>query len=411
MLTVANLISRAEQEELRVVLSMPPRHGKTLSFLHGIAWRLSRHPHLINAYVTYGQSLSNTKSRALRRMAVEPPLRVPLAADANTVQEWETTRGGGLLATGINGPLTGKGITGIGLVDDPFKGRADAESALQRDKVWDWFTNDFMTRLEPGSSAIVMATRWHEDDLSGRLANLGGWEVINLPALTDDGTALWPERFSAERLAEQRALMGEYAWASLYQGQPRPRGDTVFGDGFALYDHLPAGPYREAHGFDAAYTAKTHADHTVLLTGRWIGDRLYITGMGRWQKDASDVIDIMRQRGIRHLTWIRSGTEKGLEVALRRAGIRVTAITASSDKYDRAQPAATAARAGSIVIPSPDAPQYGPWVEVFAREVLDFTGLGDRSDDIVDALAALYSELSGTARPVTSLRAAEGLYR
>src|SRR5690606_33510962 len=102
---------------------------------------------------------------------------VQLADDAQTVREWRTTAGGGLLATGVGGPLTGQGITGLGVVDDPVKNRQEAESALIRDRVWEWFTDVFYTRLEPGASAIVVATRWHQDDLDRKSTRLNSSHV------------------------------------------------------------------------------------------------------------------------------------------------------------------------------------------------------------------------------------------
>ena len=120
-------------------------------------------PHLdatrTHAYTTYGADLSYSKSRVARRYAIEDG--VTLDQSSQSVKEWRTTGGGGLLATGAGGPLTGQGITGVGVVDDPYKNRQDAESALMRDRIDDWFRSVFYTRLEPGSSAIVIHTRWH----------------------------------------------------------------------------------------------------------------------------------------------------------------------------------------------------------------------------------------------------------
>lgn len=384
-------MERATREEVRAVVSMPPRHGKTSTFLHAFAWLLLHDPTRTHAFATYAQHLANSKSRTARRLAVDAG--VSLADDAKTVSEWRTPEGGGLLATGVGGPLTGQGITGLGIIDDPLKNRLEAESALMRDRIWEWFTDVFYTRLEPGASAIVVATRWHSDDLSGRLI-ADGWEYVNLPAINDDGQALWPERYDLPRLREIEKQVGAYTWASLYQGQPVPRGGAVF-DGVTTYDALPEGAYREAVGFDAAYTARSHADYSVALTGRLIGDTIYLTGMLRAQSEAGAFLDQLTANGITRVTWFRSGTEKGLEAFMKRAGVNVQAITATGDKFARATPAAAAWNAGRIAIPTPKAAQHGPWVAALLDEVLSFTGLGDKHDDIVDALAALHHALVG----------------
>lgn len=377
------------------MVSMPPRHGKTSTILHSVAWLLTLDPSRTHAFATYAQELANSKSRTARRIA--RGAGVQFAGDAQTVREWRTSADGGLLATGVGGPLTGQGITGLGVVDDPMKNRQEAESALIRERVWEWFTDVFYTRLEPGASAIVVATRWHPDDLSGRLL-ADGWEGINLPAIDDHGEALWPERYGSDRLTEIREQVGEYTWASLYQGQPVPRGGAVF-DGITTYDKLPEGAYREAVGFDAAYTAKTHADYSVALTGRLIGDTTYLTGMIRQQAEAGQFLDQLTARGIKRVTWFRSGTEKGLEAFMRRAGLQVDAITATGDKFARAQPAAAAWNAGRIAVPAQGSEHHGPWVSALLDELLAFTGLGDKHDDTVDALAGLHHALAGGKQP------------
>lgn len=398
MLTIAELVERATREEIRAVVSMPPRHGKTSTFLHAFAWLLTLDPTRTHAFATYAQHLANSKSRTARRLAVDAG--VSLADDAKTVSEWRTPEGGGLLATGVGGPLTGQGITGLGIIDDPLKNRLEAESALMRDRIWEWFTDVFYTRLEPGASAIVVATRWHSDDLSGRLI-ADGWEYVNLPAINDDGQALWPERYDLERLRKIEKQVGAYTWASHYQGQPVPRGGAVF-DGVTTYDALPEGPYRAAVGFDAAYTAKTHADYSVALSGRLVGDTIYLTGMTRAQAEAGAFLDQLAARGIQRVTWFRSGTEKGLEAFMRSRGVMVDAVTATGDKFARAQPAAALWNDRKIAIPAPGAPEHGPWVNQLLDEVLSFTGLSDPHDDIVDALAALHHALIG--QPVVGSR-------
>jgi predicted phage terminase large subunit-like protein len=375
----------ANGEELRVVIAMPPRHGKTETLLRAFAWLLSRDPSSTMAYATYGADLARSKSRSARRYARDAG--VTLANDSASMSEWRTQQGGGLLATGAGGPLTGQGINRLLVIDDPVKNRQEAESALIRDRTWDWFTDVAFTRLEPGASAIVVATRWHPDDLSGRLI-ADGWEALTLPAINDDNEALWPTHYPLERLRDIERQVGGYTWASLYQGQPRPRGGTVFQDAF-YYDALPDGPYREAVGIDFAYTAKSHADYSVAIKGRAIGERLYLTGMVRMQSELPAFGARLRALNApRYLARI-GGTEKGVVQLLKRdLGIRLDTIPASTDKFAFAQPVAAAWNAGNVLLP-----RNAPWVDELLSEVLTFTGVNDTHDDTIDALGALHHAL------------------
>jgi hypothetical protein len=377
-------------DELRLVIAMPPRHGKTETLLRAFAWLLSRDPSSTMAYATYGADLARSKSRSARRYARDAG--VQLASDSASVTEWRTSAGGGLLATGAGGPLTGQGINRLLVIDDPIKNRQEAESALIRDRTWDWFTDVAFTRLEPGASAIVVATRWHPDDLSGRLI-ADGWDSIVLPALDESGAALWPTRYPVERLRDIERQVGAYTWASLYQGQPRPRGGAVFQDAW-YYDELPPDPFREAVGIDFAYTAKSHADYSVAVRGRAIGDCLYLTNVYRAQVEMpAFAAHLKAQAGTRMLARI-GGTEKGIIDFLRRDGIRVETIPASTDKHAFAQPLAAAWNTGRVLLP-----RSAPWVAPLLDEVLSFTGVNDAHDDIVDALGALHHALHGRPGP------------
>jgi hypothetical protein len=151
---------------VRACVSVPPRHAKTETVLHGIAWLLRRHPDWPVAYVSYAADIARSKSRQARDYAARAG--VTLRDDSAALHEWRTPAGGGLLATGVGGPLTGHGVRLL-IVDDPFKNRSEADSPTVRETVHGWFTSTAMTRVEPGGSVLVVHTRWHPDDLIGRL--------------------------------------------------------------------------------------------------------------------------------------------------------------------------------------------------------------------------------------------------
>src|SRR5688500_16480869 len=149
-----------------------------------------------------------------------------------------------------------------------------------------------MTRVEPGGSVFVCQTRWHPDDLSGVLIKRG-WPYVKLPALDEAGTALWPERWPADALQKRREEVGPYVWASLYQGEPRPRGGAVFGDAWG-YEKLPAQGYRVGIGLDLAFTKKTASDYSVLVVMLHHAGFFYVVDVVRAQTRAPDFTEVVR---------------------------------------------------------------------------------------------------------------------
>lgn len=422
---LARLFERAVRgESIRAVVAAPPQHGKTEVMLHGIAWALAQDPTIPFAYATYGADLSHSKSRHARDLARSAG--VELSGNAESVKEWLTSAGGGLRATGVGGPLTGHGAR-IGLVDDPYKNRADAESSAYRHRVEAWFNDVLLTRIAPGGSVIVWATRWTPNDLSGKLVG-EGWEYIRLPAIEDasleayeaiekllrkevdaDRAAdlrvelaraeaglrlLWPERWEGRRSELLALRKNAYTWASLYQGSPRPRGGTVFKDVYR-YDpeELPRYGYREAMGIDAAYTRTTSSDSSAYNVQRRFGDRLYVVESFRGKLPVPDFMrrvgGVQKARGGIPCRWYTSTIESGVADLAAGYGASVEAVRASQDKFLRGQPMAGAWNDGRVLVPS----SGEPWVDVFLNSMLDFTGIGDEVDDEVDAAVAAYDVL------------------
>lgn len=381
-------------ESVRVLLSVPPQHGKTETELHGLAWLLADDPSKTHAFVSYAADYAWSKSRLGRDYA--KTAGVTLRGDSKAVHEWRTASGGGLLATGVGGPLTGHGISGVLLVDDPFKNRQEAESQLIRDHVHEWFTSTAMTRAHPSTSVVVVHTRWHPDDLIGRLQgerNADGspkWECINLPAVSEDGAPLWPKHRPIEFLTEARER-SEYDWWSMYMGTPRSRGGSVFQDA-RLYT-TPSQPYRVAIGIDFAYTSKTHADWSVAVVLAQAGRTYYVLDVKRQQVAATQFASTLRMlqahhNGARMFSFI-GGTEKGVVDFLVSQGVRVHGEPAKADKFVRAQGVAAAWNDGRVLVP-----ERAAWVTPLLAELSAFTGVNDKHDDQVDALAGAFACLN-----------------
>ncbi|NLE76759.1 MAG: terminase, partial [Chloroflexi bacterium] len=213
----------------RLMLFLPPRHGKSeLVTVRYPVWRLAHEPGLRVIVGAYNQTLANKFSRKARRVAQGAGLR--LSPERSAVEDWELARGGSLRAVGVGGGITGQGGDLI-VIDDPVKSREEANSEAYRERVFDWYTDDLYTRLEPGGAAILIMTRWHEDDLAGRILRSEdgpNWEALSLPAEAEEGDvlgravgeALCPARYDVAALREIRTVLGRSYWA-LYQQRPQ----------------------------------------------------------------------------------------------------------------------------------------------------------------------------------------------
>lgn len=407
---LADILERTEREPIRAIVNLPPRHSKTESILHFIAYRLARRPWETIAYVTYGHTLAISKSRLAREYAVRSGLR--LRGDAAAVHEWRTPEMGGALFTSIGGALIGQGANVL-IIDDPHKDRAEAESALHRDAVWEWYTGTGYHRVEPGGSVIVCQTRWHPDDLTGRLLKEHpheNWEVVNLPALgrldetgvriaDDDGDALWPEQWPKEALLKKRGV-DAYEWRSQFQQSPVGRGGAVFRD-VRWYDpaQLPRG-LRISIGIDLAYSEKTKSDYSACVVLGEVDDTVYVLEVVRAQVEVPVFTETVR--GIAHrypgakVRWHTSTTEAGVAQLLKSLGLPVKHALARADKFVRSQPIAASWNAGHVLVPGGRGANGEPipppgWVRDFVSEVTGFTGMGDRHDDMVDAMASAFS--------------------
>lgn len=383
----------------RVCCSAPPRHAKSESVFHVPAFTLRRHPEKTLSYSTYGERLSRKGSRKARAICKEAGI-----VTSGNVNEWRTPEGGGLLAGGVGGPLTGYGVD-IAIVDDPTKNRLEAESATYRERLVDWYHDVLMSRIEPGGSIFVFATRWHPDDLIGQLVGAEGFDYISLPALgrevdgvriADDesGTALWPERWPTETMRKRLEEVGEYTAASLYQQQPRARGERVFGDPHA-WTELP-NRHRAAGGVDSAYSQKTTADFSAYVKMLRDGDRYYVTDAKRVREPAPQFQKrlwlVHQAEQTMQWRWYVATSELGAAsfFADGEHAVPLRGDVAKADKFIRAMKYAAAWNAGRVLVP-----QSAPWLNDFLSEHASFTGINDKRDDLIDAAVAAFDQLDG----------------
>jgi len=377
----------------------------------------------------------------------------PFARPANTIAEWETRAGGGVRAVGVGGGVTGFGA-GLIVIDDPVKNRAEAESETIRENVWDWFNDDIYTRLEPDAAIILIQTRWHDDDLAGRLLkemDNGGeqWAVVNLPALAEprdgnatvmesvsssaddtllnsrvsdtllesrvsgsseppstdvldrlEGEALCPERFDTEALLRIKKKLGSYSFSALYQQRPVPLEGGLFKRTWfkKFADKCPAG-LRWARGYDLAVSTKTSADYTASFRCAFDKEgNLYIGDGFRKRVEYPE-----QRRYVIERIKAERDTQHGIELALHgqafiqelRREVKLGSsafrgVRVDTDKFTRALAWANLAEEGKVYI------VRGAWNQDFLDEVCRFTGRGDKHDDQVDAVSLAVQMLAGT---------------
>lgn len=430
-------------ERVRVLLSVPPQHGKSTLVFHGISYLLRRHPSWPIVFATYAQKFAEKQSKKAQDVALNS--RAITDSDRITLREWFTSSGGSAVFTGVDGPLTGEPAR-VFIGDDLVKNREDADSPVVQAHVADWLTSVAFTRLPESGSAIIVGTRWNENDPIGQLERgvigAGDWEVINLPYLSSirDGRTvpdesgdivLWPRMklpngdevgWTVSGARNKLVEVGAYDAAAMYQGQPRPRGGLVFKQPVRCESPELAGA-RLAIGADPAGTDGPNSNHSVFVA---LAVRDAFDTETRERTTVADVLGVLRlklrpehaapqvlawQRSMGgvplHIEATRDGRALGEALQKIEPGLVIEYVAATGDKFLRAQPSAAAWNAGRIRVPL-DARTMRETTDsdlaAFVRVVTKFSGVGDREDDDVDALSHAWSvalrinDMSGTNR-------------
>lgn len=326
---IADRLEAVERGEIdRLMIFMPPRHGKSeLASKRFPAWCLGRDPLRQIIAASYNSDLANDFGRNVRNIVAEPEFGqvfpgVSLAPDSQAANRMNTNRGGAYVAAGVGTAVTGRGAH-IALIDDPFKDREEADSERRRDLVWDWYRSTLYTRLMPGGAVVVILTRWHEDDLAGRLLEQEGdqWTVLSMPAIDEAGEALWPEWYGLEALERIKNTIGPREWSALYQQRPQPDDGTFFQRAwFRTWDKLPSLRYYGTSDYavtDGAGDYTVHAVWGIDASGdvyrvdSWKGQ----TSSDQWIERKLDLIAKYKP-----LCWFGEGgvIQKAVEPMLRR---------------------------------------------------------------------------------------------
>lgn len=426
----AEALEQAIGGNLRLAFAAPPQHGKTELTLRGFLWWATYFPGKRHAYVTYNHKRALSVAKKFKLLAEDAGYRISGTLDEMVVNETTV-----ILFTSVKGAITGFTIDGVCVIDDPIKDHIQARSATVRNDTIAWWKQGARTRRHPGTSFVVMATRWHAEDLTGYLTKEEGWRYINLTAIAvaNDNDDLDADgrlksdplhRFPGESLApfkppeffdEERK--DRFSWEAMYQGAPPTAMGRVFAEpgttdeggearGAGSYSELPSAGYRVAFGLDLACTAKKSADWSVSIEGWAVGKKLYIVDVQRKQVEAPEFALVLKEQRSRRpdapMRWYAAGPEKSAAQFMARAGIRIKVITAVAEKKVRAIGAAAAWNRGDILLPDPQAEIRIPgteryvqlgWLPAFLDVVTNFTGDEGAKDDDVDALAALFDQL------------------
>lgn len=386
----------------RLMIFTPPRHGKSeLASRRFPAWYLGNNPSKQIIATSYNSDLAGDFGREVRNIVKSPEygvlFKTGLAEDSQAANRWHTSGGGSYVAAGVGTAITGRGADVL-LIDDPVKDREEADSELRRKRVWDWYTSTALTRLMPGGAVVVIQTRWHEDDLSGRLLENGDeWRVLSLPAINEDNEALWPDRYDLASLERIRKALPLRDWSALYQQQPSPEdGDFFKREWFRYYDEMPDRDRLRVYGASDYAVTDGGGDYTVHgVFGIDSEGKVYLLDLWRGQKDSGVWIEAFLDLVERWkpVSWaeeggqIRAALGPFIEQRIRQRNTYVLReqFPSRANKEVRAQ-----SIRGRVSLDGLYLPKAAPWLQAFESELLTFPA--GAHDDQVDVLG-LFGQL------------------
>jgi len=399
----------------RLGVMLPPQHGKTRSVTRTYpVWRMLRTPGLRCGVCSHTQRYAEKISRWSRKLAARAGASF---ADANRADGWELANGSTFIARGRGASVAGEPLDLL-MVDDVFGSRQDADSPVVQEEAYEWYMDDVTPRLQKDAAIVLVNTRWGPGDLYGRIAESEEgpeWRVLRLPAIAEEadplgraaGEALCPDRFPLEKLQQKRRIEG-VGFESLYQGNPVPRGGTVFERAwFKVAPELPAGNWAWERYWDLASSRNDSACYTSgVLMGK-CGDAYAVADVVRGRWNPADRNDVMLQTARADSTrpgFRRTWFEKPVydrEGAASRAVVAKLAgypcapdnVSGAGSKELRAEPLAGAAKAGLVTLVA------GPWVAAFLTELEGFPR--SQYKDQVDSASACFTKLSRPAGGVS----------
>lgn len=446
---ITEAVEKVEQGESQfLIVSMPPRLGKsmTCSFYTPL-WTLRKHPEWKHVLVSHDDGLATGFGRQIRR-AVEdhPELGLRIARDAGAVASWETTEKGSVLARTWRGSLTGRGAKVL-IIDDPFKDFADAHSSTIRNTIWNWWLTVALTRLEAPVLVMVIMTRWHEDDLVGRLLSTeydgepSQWQVINFPAIAEHmdvlgrnpGQPLYSplleesESEAITRWASVKKSVGTYTWSGLYQQHPSPAEGAIFSmDSFRYWTRNKSliGPEHpnlvyfepEQHqvgrwvdSWDMAFKATDTSDYVVGQRWVKVGANRFLVLQSRGRRTFTETVKEVKRWADPDKTLCASFVHKRLVEdkangpaiinRLRNKVSGIKPINPKDSKEARARAVTPEVESHNVILPYPGDPG-NEWVRDLLEELRSFPS--GSHDDQVDAMTQALDDLRDVGKASVS---------
>ena len=418
----------------KLVIQAPPQHGKSVQIIDFIAWLAGKNPDCKTIYTSFSERLGIRANLKLQRL-YDSDLYADIFPDTQINKSNSVTVSGQFLRnreileysgrtgyfrnTTVGGSITGESLS-LGVIDDPLKGRKEANSITIRNGVWDWFTDDFFTRFSEDGALLCILTRWHIDDPIGRLLlQYGdGVKLLSYPAIAERdepnrkaGEPLFPEHKSLDFLLERKELMDASSWLSLYQQSPIVvGGELIKGEWFKRYTMPPTIVYRKIYA-DTAQKTKEHHDYSVFeCWGMGEDGKIYLLDMIRGKWEAPDLrrqaVDFWNKHAVKDQGKLRemcvedkaSGT--GLIQDIKRdAKIPIKPIQRTVDKLTRVQDVLPYIESGYVMIP-----ESAAFVSDFVSECEAFTADNahdhdDQIDPMCDAISDMLAERNKAPTP------------
>jgi len=409
----------------RLMVTMPPRHGKSqLVSRHFPAYVFGRNPDEQIIACSYSADLASRMNRDTQRIIDSEAYRelfpnsqlygknIKTVAHGSYLRNSEifeiVGHKGAYRSAGVMGGITGMGCT-IGIIDDPVKNQDEAESETYRNKLWDWYTSTFFTRLEKNARILLVMTRWHEDDLGGRILNAmkkkdgDKWHVVNFPAIRENltnkedpraiGEALWKNKYDKKDLAVIETTVGPRVWSSLYQQDPAPDKGGMFPKHKWRYlNEPPIDIVAKCRYWDRASSEKQSSDYTVgVLIGRDIKGSYYVLDVIRFHGGPGQVEQTIYNTAISdgdetiigfEVDPAQAGSFEKYTYAKTLSGFDVRFVPARDNKVIRARPLSTQVDAGNVYLLKRD------WNEQYITEMQSFPF--GKNDDQVDGSSGAY---------------------
>ena len=384
----------------RLMVFMPPRHGKSeIASIRFPAWCYGKNPQYQIIGCSYAEGLAYSFSYAIRETISSPSYQRLWARELDKAGavRWQIAgkenKRDSYIAAGVGGGITGEGGDFL-LIDDPVKNAEEAESQVYRDKVWEWYTTTARTRLQPNGAIILIMTRWHKDDLAGRLLEQARldpqadqWEILHLKAI-EDGQALWAEKYDLAALENIRASIGGRSFAALYQGEPTvAEGNIIKREWWKYYSIRPSFT-RIIHSWDTAFKKGSSNDYSVCTVWGETQSGYYLLDVWRARVEFPELKRVAitlndRDHPSAVLIEDRASGQSLIQEIMRDSKLPVIAIKVDTDKETRVNAISPLIEAGRVFLP-----ESAPWLHDYIEELSAFPN-GDHDDQVDSTSQAL----------------------